>query len=75
MKLDLKFLTKKILSSGTPRAKGQPIYAIFAKGTEGIIKSMHEDIEDAKGNLSFGDVIVKYGAHSKIELQYTETQL
>lgn len=75
MKLDLRFLIQKMLSTGTPKVKGHPIFAVFAKGKEGAVKSLHEDLEDAKSALQFGDIIIRYGALERIELSYVGTTL
>jgi len=75
MNLDLRFMIRKILAGGTPAMNGTPIYAVFARNEPGAIKSMHEDLEDAKSAVSFGDTIIRYNAVKRIAMEFVETSL
>ncbi len=75
LNLDIRFLLKKVLASGTPRIHGQPIFAVFARNEPGAIKSMHEDLEDAKSAVAFGDIIIRYNAVKRIGMEFVESPL
>lgn len=73
MKQELRFWMKKLFNADYRKGK-YSVYGVFAKGTEPYLKSLHEDLEDAKASLNFGDTIVKFVSTSKVELQFTETE-
>lgn len=72
MNLSISFLVSKLLAKGEPRIKGIPLYTIFRQGK---LVGIYEDLDEAKETMKFKDKIIKYQAHSRIELEYTTTEL
>jgi hypothetical protein len=66
---------KKILELGTPQKKGIPLFVVFERNKNGVVKSMHESLDDAKAVVGFGDSIVQYDATKRIELAFQTTEL